>query len=50
VDGGISLENCREVYLAGADVLVSGNAVMGAADPSHVIQEMILRCTDSQIV
>lgn len=50
VDGGISLENCREVYLAGADVLVSGNAVMGASDPGAVIQEMILRCTDSQMV
>jgi len=50
VDGGISLENCREVYLAGADVLVSGNAVMATPDPAAIIQEMILRCTDSQMV
>lgn len=33
VDGGISSHNSREVYEAGADVLVAGNAVFGAEDP-----------------
>lgn len=32
VDGGISSHNAAEVYGAGADVLVAGNAVFGAAD------------------
>jgi ribulose-phosphate 3-epimerase len=33
VDGGVSLQNYRQIVEAGADVLVAGNAVFGAADP-----------------
>jgi ribulose-phosphate 3-epimerase len=33
VDGGIGLQNAERVLQAGADVLVAGNAVLGAADP-----------------
>jgi ribulose-phosphate 3-epimerase len=32
VDGGITLENAREVIDAGADILVAGSAVFGAED------------------
>ena len=41
VDGGISSHNAREVYQAGADVLVAGNAVFGAADPQAEIVRML---------
>lgn len=33
VDGGVSLENCRQVLAAGADVLDVGSAIQTAADP-----------------
>lgn len=39
--GGISSHNAREVYQAGADVLVAGNAVFGAADPQAEIVRML---------
>ncbi len=32
-DGGIKLENCRDVVQAGATILVAGSAIFGAADP-----------------
>ena len=41
VDGGISSHNAAEVYGAGADVLVAGNAVFGAADPQAEIVKML---------
>lgn len=41
VDGGISSHNAAEVYQAGADVLVAGNAVFGAADPQAEIVRML---------
>lgn len=41
VDGGISSHNAREVYEAGADVLVAGNAVFGAEDPCAEIERML---------
>ena len=41
VDGGISSHNSREVYEAGADVLVAGNAVFGAEDPQAEIVKML---------
>lgn len=40
VDGGINLETAPIVANAGADVLVAGNAVFGAADPVAVINAM----------
>jgi ribulose-phosphate 3-epimerase len=33
VDGGIKLENCRDVAQAGATILVAGSAIFGAPDP-----------------
>ncbi|MDE7450533.1 MAG: ribulose-phosphate 3-epimerase [Alistipes sp.] len=41
VDGGITRENAPEVYAAGADVLVTGNAVFGAEDPERAIAELL---------
>jgi ribulose-phosphate 3-epimerase len=40
VDGGIYLENAGEIYSAGADVLVSGNAVFSASDPANYIEKL----------
>ncbi len=39
VDGGVSLENGKEILNAGADVLVAGNAVFRSADPKKTIQK-----------
>jgi ribulose-phosphate 3-epimerase len=39
VDGGVSLENGKEILNAGADVLVAGNAVFGSTDPKKTIQK-----------
>lgn len=41
VDGGISSRNAGEVYRAGADVLVAGNAVFGAEDPCAEVVRML---------
>ncbi|MGN0006673.1 MAG: ribulose-phosphate 3-epimerase [Alistipes sp.] len=41
VDGGISTANAAEVFGAGADVLVAGSAIFGAADPEAEIVKMI---------
>ena len=38
VDGGVSLENGKEILNAGADVLVAGSAVFKSADPRKTIQ------------
>ena len=40
VDGGIGLHNAERVLQAGANVLVAGNAVLGNAQPLHVIQQL----------
>ncbi len=37
VDGGIGPENVREVLEAGADVVVAGVAIFGAADPREAV-------------
>ena len=41
VDGGLSSHNAGEVYGAGADVLVAGNAVFGAADSQAEIVKIL---------
>ncbi|MET0634583.1 MAG: ribulose-phosphate 3-epimerase [Chitinophagaceae bacterium] len=40
VDGGISLDNVESVIQAGADVIVAGSSIFGAASPQKVISEM----------
>ena len=37
VDGGVKPDNAREVVAAGADTLVAGSAIFGAADYAEVI-------------
>ena len=37
VDGGISVKTAAAVVAAGADTLVAGSAVYGAADPAAAI-------------
>ncbi len=41
VDGGLSHNNAREVFDAGAEVLVAGNAVFGAEDPQTEIVKIL---------
>ena len=40
IDGGVKLENIREVADAGADTFVSGSAIFGEPDYSEIIQKM----------
>ena len=40
VDGGVSLENAKEIIHVGADILVAGNAVFGSADPKETIAKL----------
>ena len=40
IDGGVGLHNAETLLQAGADVLVAGNSVFGAADPEATIREL----------
>ena len=40
VDGGVNLSTGKQLLDAGADVLVAGNAVFGAPDPTKMIKEL----------
>jgi ribulose-phosphate 3-epimerase len=40
VDGGVGLQNAEVILKAGADVLVAGNSVFSAPNPSAVIAQM----------
>lgn len=37
IDGGVNMKNAQKLIAAGADVLVAGNAVFGAENPSETI-------------
>ncbi len=39
VDGGVSLDNAKEILDAGADVLVAGHAVFGSPNPKDTIRK-----------
>ena len=41
IDGGISAKNAGDVFAAGAEALVAGSAVFGAADPEAEIVKML---------
>jgi ribulose-phosphate 3-epimerase len=43
VDGGIGLANIERAVSAGADVLVGGSSIFGAADPSATLRDMRAR-------
>lgn len=40
IDGGVTLENAKDIVAAGADVLVAGNTVFRAKDPKDVIAQL----------
>lgn len=40
IDGGIDLDNIAEVVAAGAEILVAGSAIFGAADPREATRLM----------
>ncbi len=40
IDGGVDFNNVAELIKAGADILVAGNTVFTAADPSKAIAEL----------
>ncbi len=42
VDGGVSLENAKQLFEHGAHILVAGSAVFHAPDPQGMIREMLL--------
>jgi ribulose-phosphate 3-epimerase len=43
VDGGIGIANIERAVAAGADVLVGGSSIFGAADPQAALREMRAR-------
>lgn len=40
IDGGVTLDNAREIIHAGAHVLVAGNTVFGSSDPKATIASL----------
>ena len=40
IDGGVSLDNAKQIVDAGADVLVAGNAVFKSANPKQTIHQL----------
>jgi ribulose-phosphate 3-epimerase len=40
VDGGVNLQNYKQLIEAGVDVLVAGNTVFGSADPQKTIMQL----------
>lgn len=40
IDGGVTLDNAADIIAAGADVLVAGNTVFSAADPTDAIKRL----------
>ena len=40
VDGGVTLENAKDIVAAGADVLVAGNTVFKSKDPRETITQL----------
>ncbi len=45
VDGGVTLDNCRALAEAGADILVAGNTVFSSPDPAAVIRSLRSACS-----
>jgi ribulose-phosphate 3-epimerase len=40
IDGGVTLDNAKEILAAGADVLVAGNTVFKSPDPTATIAQL----------
>jgi len=41
VDGGVTIENAKQIVDAGADILVAGNTVFGSTDPIKMIDALL---------
>jgi len=39
IDGGVSLQNGKEIIMAGADILVAGNSIFASDDPKEAIRK-----------
>jgi len=48
IDGGVILENIDEIARAGAEILVSGNAVFGSGDPAQNVRALLARAERAQ--
>jgi ribulose-phosphate 3-epimerase len=40
IDGGVALDNARQLVEAGADILVAGNTVFSSEDPEGMIRKL----------
>ena len=40
IDGGVTLDNAKQIVEAGADILVAGNTVFKSADPKEAIKKL----------
>ena len=40
IDGGVDITNAKRLYNAGADVLVAGNSIFSASDPTKAIAQL----------
>jgi ribulose-phosphate 3-epimerase len=49
-DGGIKLDNIKDVYDAGVDAIVSGSGIYGAKDPAQMIRDMKEVCDSVRTV
>ena len=49
VDGGIALDTVAEVVRAGAEILVAGNAIFGAGDPSSNAPKLLKAATEAPL-
>jgi ribulose-phosphate 3-epimerase len=49
VDGGIALDTVADVVRAGAEVLVAGNAIFGAGDPTSNAQKLLKAATEATL-
>ena len=50
VDGGIGLDTVAEVVRAGAEILVTGNAVFGQGDPKTNAQKLLKAATEATLL
>ena len=48
IDGGVMLENIHEIARAGAEILVSGNAVFASGDPAQNVRALLARAESAE--
>jgi ribulose-phosphate 3-epimerase len=47
IDGGVGSSNIAELVRAGAEILVAGTSVFGAADPAAAVRSIIHLASES---